>query len=477
MSKLTKRHDRRAFLKASAYSALGVLASSLACRPQLSHARYQSGLGPLKRAPGGLLSLPKGFRYVVVQEAGAALSDGFKMPPQPDGMACFNGPKGELILLRNHELGDAEFIARWGKELLPYPDGKVPTPHHRQGVYGGVTRVVLDPQKLDEDFARRAGKTSRAIAHSNLVLCGTDKNCAGGVVQGGWVSCEESSREGHGYAFMTRPEDGALHSPRRLDSWGRMQREAVAHDPKSGIIYMTEDHKDAAFYRFVPINPNEPTGKGHVDALVIKGLPHTHPYTHTQGSTQVPRHWEPKKRWNAHWVRVPDPSARELPCREQAAALGATRFRRTEGITIDDAGVWFVASTGGCAHAGQLFRFIPRGASKGELVLEYEVSDRRILSSPDNIVMTPWGELLLAEDNYESGGGVVTHQFLRIMNAEGGFYDLARNNARDHARGTPGAEFTGACFSPDGRTLFVNLQNPTQMTLAIQGPWPRAKAL
>ncbi|MEC8786453.1 MAG: alkaline phosphatase PhoX, partial [Pseudomonadota bacterium] len=31
-------------------------------------------------------------------------------------------------------------------------------------------------------------------------------------------------------------------------------------------------------------------------------------------------------------------------------------------------------------------------------------------------------------------------------------------------------ELAGACFSPDGNTLFVNIYSPTK-TLAITGPW------
>ena len=32
-------------------------------------------------------------------------------------------------------------------------------------------------------------------------------------------------------------------------------------------------------------------------------------------------------------------------------------------------------------------------------------------------------------------------------------------------------EPAGACFSPDGKVLFVNAYSPTA-TLAITGPWP-----
>jgi len=33
------------------------------------------------------------------------------------------------------------------------------------------------------------------------------------------------------------------------------------------------------------------------------------------------------------------------------------------------------------------------------------------------------------------------------------------------------SEFAGATFSPDGRTLFVNMQNGPGLTYAILGPW------
>ncbi len=33
-----------------------------------------------------------------------------------------------------------------------------------------------------------------------------------------------------------------------------------------------------------------------------------------------------------------------------------------------------------------------------------------------------------------------------------------------------GSEFAGACYSPDGKWLFVNVQSPGT-TFAITGPW------
>jgi len=54
--------------------------------------------------------------------------------------------------------------------------------------------------------------------------------------------------------------------------------------------------------------------------------------------------------------------------------------------------------------------------------------------------------------------------YLRGLTPDGAIYDFARNAHEDSA------EFCGACFSPDGGTLFVNVQVPG-FTYAITGPW------
>ena len=75
----------------------------------------------------------------------------------------------------------------------------------------------------------------------------------------------------------------------------------------------------------------------------------------------------------------------------------------------------------------------------------------------DNLAVTPWGDLMICED----GRG---DNYLRGLTPDGAIYDFARNAHEDSA------EFCGACFSPDGSTLFVNVQVPG-FTYAITGPW------
>ena len=61
----------------------------------------------------------------------------------------------------------------------PYSASAVPAEAYNPNGFGGVTRVVLDPETLE-------------VISSNLVLAGTIRNCAGGMSPWGWLSCEET---------------------------------------------------------------------------------------------------------------------------------------------------------------------------------------------------------------------------------------------------------------------------------------------
>ena len=71
------------------------------------------------------------------------------------------------------------------------------------------------------------------------------------------------------------------------------------------------------------------------------------------------------------------------------------------------------------------------------------------------------GDLVVCED----GAG---ENHVVGITSSGRFYKLARNAWNK-------SEFAGACFAPDGRTLFVNLQDPG-ITFAIWGPWGKRRA-
>ena len=146
--------------------------------------------------------------------------------------------------------------------------------------------------------------------------------------------------------------------------------------------------------------------------------------------------------------------------------MGAAIFNRGEGAWYGNGLVYFVASNGGPPGVnksngrghGQVWAYDP---AREEITLVVEASPTgQFLDDPDNITVAPWGDLFLCED----GGGV--DQIVGV-NSKGQVYQFARNNINT-------GEFAGACFSADGRTMFVNIQSPG-ITLAIFGPWNRRR--
>ena len=73
---------------------------------------------------------------------------------------------------------------------------------------------------------------------------------------------------------------------------------------------------------------------------------------------------------------------------------------------------------------------------------------------PDNITVSPYGGLVIAED----GEGV---QHLFGATDSGRTYPIARNELNIGTADKPEySEFTGVTFSPDGHTLYANIQTP-----------------
>jgi secreted PhoX family phosphatase len=91
------------------------------------------------------------------------------------------------------------------------------------------------------------------------------------------------------------------------------------------------------------------------------------------------------------------------------------------------------------------------------LTLIAEATSDSLLRHADNLTMAPWGDLVVCEDTSNHCG-------LVGIRPDGSQYQLADNPYSN-------SELAGVCFSPDGKTMFVNIQYPG-MTLAITGPFP-----
>ena len=415
--------------------------------------------GPLMPDPKRILDLPKGFIYKVISKAGNTMTDGFKVPGKPDGMAAFPGPDGKVVLVRNHELPLAATALGPFENNLAYPSELDPALSHDPGeggsepYFGGTTNLVFDP-------------TTGETVTEFLSLTGSDRNCAGGPMPWGtWITCEEPEAmthgrgRNHGWSFEVKATaTPGLQKAVALKALGRFRHEAVALDPATGILYLTEDRNDGLLYRFIPEKKNDFTS-GKLQALAIVDKPKADL-----------RNYDPRTKWpvegaeiKATWIDLEDTHAPKDDLRDRGHQAGAARFARGEGIHFTPDGIFICCTDGGPSRRGQLFCLQPSGSAEKHdtlsLFLQSEKDD--LLTNGDNLCPAPWGGLVICEDLIDDS--FAEHSHVQCVTPEGKIHTLARN-AKDKS------EFAGCCFSPDGKWLFVNLQGHG-LTLAITGPW------
>ncbi len=461
---------RRRFLTTAGASALGAsLLGTGAIAPSLSGGRRdsfrprqepRSGFGPLVKDPDGIMDLPAGFGYRIISRARVRMEDGFFVPEYFDGMGAFAGPDGKVIILRNHEIqpgmlpasgpfGENNEQLRRARRNLVYDRGGDVDP-----ALGSVTTLIYNPS---------TGETEREV----LTLTGTLFNCSGGVTPwNSWLSCEEFFQnpnprfdKRHGYVFeVPASADPQLVKPVPLTGMGRFVHEAAAVDPRTGIVYMTEDQQDSLIYRFVPDVPSNLQKGGRLECLGVASQPGLDT-----------RNWKvrsvnPGDSQVTTWIGLDDVDPKKDDLRLRGFETGGALFANGEGMTWSGGVVFFDCTNGGPTAAGQVWKYTPspregtpeEKASPGRLELFVEAPDDSVIDHPDQMAMSPSGDLFVCED----GRG---EQFLLAITPAGEITRFARN-AKDES------EFTGACFAPDGQTMFVNLQD-AGLTFAVTGPW------
>ncbi|KUO03655.1 alkaline phosphatase PhoX [Streptomyces caeruleatus] len=426
------------------------------------------GYGPLIPDPKGILALPAGFTYRVITYSGKTkLESGEFTPSNHDGTATFDGPRGTTLLVNNHELKGPR--ANW-QYPVPLTDGLVYDP----AAAGGCTVVEVRP----------GGQVAEWVG-----IAGTSTNCAGGRTPWGtWLTCEENSdRAGtngmtkdHGYVFEVDPVDRrANRDPKPLKFFGRYDHEAVVIDPRRGHAYLTEDAAgpNGLLFRWTPPKGFE-YGHGKFRTLADDAGVLQAPKCFDSGGKFVDdlsRATKIGTVYGVDWVDVPDRDAKSTPVRKQFADGEITRARKLEGMWWGDGGTYIVSSyareESPVQHDGQVWFYDPKRRTltlKVLLGVNPDPSQDGALDGPDNITVSPYGGLVIAED----GEGV---QHLFGATDSGRTYPIARNELNIGTEDDPEySEFTGVTFSCDGKTLYANIQTPGVM-LAITGPWKRQK--
>lgn len=424
------------------------------------------------------LHLPEGFSYRSFHDTTTTvvLDDTTILPGRHDGMAAFQDAEaGTVTLVRNHEV-----------------NGPV-------GAFGPIGDHTYDPKAGGGCTVVRTSLTGE-VEEAWTGINGTQMNCSGGPMPWGtWVTCEETVNgpdvgpdftgtpnieltQPHGFVFEVPTSGRASGEP--VTRAGRFAHESVAFDPRGGSLYLSEDNfgYPSGFYRYTPRTSPMETGRldneGHLQMLKVKGVDEAHLEAHQKKGV----------RYHVEWVDIddPDPTFPYTPGQtapttndealtyvgDQGRAQGAAHFSRLEGTIYDNGVVYFTSTQGGGAAmegpntstgygngSGQVWGYDTRSET---LFLVYQSPNRDVLDFPDNITVSKRGTIVLCEDN-------TVDNYVRGLSRGGQLWDIALNRIA----GRTNDEFAGSTFSPDGHTLFVNIQASRGMTFAIWGPWER----
>ena len=436
--------NRRNFIGATGAAFSGLLLNDCTGRsaPLTSAPSSFADYGPLVPDPAGMLDLPRGFSYRLLSSLGNAMTDGCTVPDKADGMGCFSLGNDEIVLIRNHELVPADDAGGVLAKGFGTRDGAI--------VPGGTTSIVLDATTLEVKREFRS-------------LAGTIRNCSGGITPwGSWLTCEEAPTgpgqrfgeglaENHGWVFEVPANATGLIDAVPLKAMGRFNHEAACVDPRTGIVYLSEDRDDSVLYRFVPTTPGRLGDGGLLQAMVVEGLSDTRNWTSAEMAVG--------SRHTVRWIDCDDVESPNDDLRSRAAAKGAALVARGEGIHTGTDEIFVCSTNGGQRKLGQILRLVPgTGGEPDQIELFFESQSKDQFNYGDNLTVGPNGHLIVCEDQYTE----VVDNHLRGITPDGRAYTLGRLRMQ--------TELAGGCFSPDGKWFFVNAYSPTR-TLAITGPW------
>ncbi len=446
------------------------------------------------------LSLVEGLNSEILLRWGDALNSVDKFGFNNDFIAFHPLSESSALLWVNHESVNPVFIkgTQRTKENVDL---------ERMEVGGSIIEIKKEKNRWslvkNSPYNRRLTSFTEIpfawpekIMGSNTAI-GTLAGCAGGYTPWGtFLSCEENydmfwgerdrtgkvitqswlrwnefykiPPEHYGWVVEIEPKTGKA---KKLVSLGRCAHECAAvTKAKSGkiVAYTGDDTINQHFYKFISDSESSlESGKLYVASLEkgewislnIEDQPILKKNFKNQTEVQI-------------WMR------------EAAKMVGATPLDRPEDIEFDPlTGNVLVTLTNNKVNKnfyGSILKISEKDNDPGSLKFTHETflagGKNTGFACPDNMVFDPKGNLWFTTDvagdaigqgPYEGFGNNALYVFLRSGTHKGKIIRAAIAPKE--------AEFTGPCFSPDYKTLFLSVQHPGEESPSLQeltSQWP-----
>lgn len=466
---------------------------------------------PIAASNADALSLAKGFEWKPLISWGAPINkNGETFGYNNDFLAFIpresDGNSG--LLWVNHEAPNPLFVSGWSSTQ---PRTKEQVSKEQLSVGGSILHIKKERSAwhvvADDPLNRRISAqteipfvAARPIMGATKAI-GTLANCAGGVTPWkSFLTCEENydhfygevsygpkatarkvtqgklqweiaaayPPEHYGWVVEVDPISGRA---KKLTALGRFAHEgATVTTAKDGrcVVYMADDADDRCLYKFIAAKP------GSLDEGVLF-------VANMDSQKWVPMTLSAHEILQKNFVDQTDVLIRS---RDAAPLIGGSPLDRPEDIEIDAAtGTVYVCLTNNIKkgnHFGSILKLVEKDGDP--LALQFAVStffaggENVGVACPDNMVFDRKGNLWFTTDvagdkmhraPYEKFGNNSLF-YVPMTGPSAGQPFRVANAPRD-------AEFTGPCFAPDGRTLFLSVQHPGDETKDLKSPtshWP-----
>jgi uncharacterized protein len=437
-----------------------------------------------------------------------------------DAIELFPLPSGNALLAINYEYTDDGLLHPDGMKTWNADKVRKSQAAHGVGILeispGGNAWKVVKPSKYARRVTaytpmRMAGPAAGSAPLAGEIL-GTLNNCGGGRTPWGtYLTCEENfngyfanggsippeqrrygiSARGAGYRWhefdprfdaQANPEEpnkfgwvveidpyDPLAQPVKRTALGRFKHEgAMVTAAADGrvVVYMGDDERFEYVYKFVSKRAYDPTNRAANRDLLDEGTL----YVAKFGAGG-----------HGEWLALPQSPQALIYTRLAADELGATKMDRPEWLAVhpvtQDVYVTLTnndrrgrdgqpgpdpANPRAVNVYGHILKWREIGGDPAATKFRWELfalgGEEKGFGSPDGLWFDPRGVLWIQTD--VSTSALNRGPYAKLGNNQMLAADVATGEIRRFLTGPAGCEVTGITLSPDGRTMFANIQHP-----------------